>query len=98
MPCLVAMARKVVIVHETQEVNELAVENVSRTEEVFIQAGDIVKGGQQDRVLAVDLDRPRALGAHPRGRLLRRARALDGAGRRAESGLHHLGADRRPKS
>jgi hypothetical protein len=44
-----------VIVHETKEVNQLSVENVSATEEVFIQAGDIVKGGQQDRVLSVDL-------------------------------------------
>ena len=60
-----AMARRVVIVHETQEVNELAVENVSRTEEVFIQAGDIVKGGQQDRVLAVDLIVPARSGRVP---------------------------------
>lgn len=60
-----AMARKVVIVHETQDVNELAVENVSRTEEVFIQAGDIVKGGQQDRVLAVDLIVPARSGRIP---------------------------------
>ena len=60
-----AMDRKVVIVHETQEVNELAVENVSRTEEVFIQAGDIVKGGQQDRVLAVDLIVPARSGRMP---------------------------------
>ncbi|HWS90337.1 MAG TPA: DUF6569 family protein [Pyrinomonadaceae bacterium] len=60
-----AMARKVVIVHETEEVNELAVENVSRTEEVFIQAGDIVKGGQQDRMLAVDLIVPARSGRVP---------------------------------
>lgn len=60
-----AMARKLVIVHETQDVNELAVENVSRTEEVFIQAGDIVKGGQQDRVLAVDLIVPARSGRIP---------------------------------
>lgn len=50
-----ALEQKKVIVHETKEVNELAVENVSAAEEVFIQAGDIVKGGQQDRVLSVDL-------------------------------------------
>lgn len=50
-----AMERKVVIVHETKSVNELAIENVSKTLEVFVQSGDIVKGGQQDRVLAVDL-------------------------------------------
>ena len=50
-----AMERKLVTVHETSDVNELAIENVSASEEVFVQAGDIVKGGQQDRVLAVDL-------------------------------------------
>jgi hypothetical protein len=50
-----AMERKIIIVHETKSVNELAIENVSKTLEVFVQSGDIVKGGQQDRVLAVDL-------------------------------------------
>ena len=60
-----AMDRKVVVVHETQEVNELAIENVSGTEEVFVQAGDIVKGGQQDRVLAVDLIVPARSGRLP---------------------------------
>jgi hypothetical protein len=50
-----AMDRKLVRVHETSEVNELEIENISSSEEVFVQAGDIVKGGKQDRVLAVDL-------------------------------------------
>ncbi len=50
-----AMDRKLVRVHETSDVNELEIENVSRTDEVFVQAGDIVKGGKQDRVLSVDL-------------------------------------------
>jgi hypothetical protein len=58
LPLQQAMERKIVIVHETSNVNELAIENVSRTEEVFVQAGDIVKGGQQDRVLAVDMIMP----------------------------------------
>ena len=49
-----AMARKAVEVREISRVNELQVENVG-DEEVFIQAGDIVKGGQQDRVLSVSL-------------------------------------------
>ena len=49
-----AMEQKKVIVHETQAVNELAIENIS-DEQVFIQSGDIVKGGQQDRVLALDM-------------------------------------------
>lgn len=60
-----AMARRVVIVHETEEVNELAVRNVSRRQEVFIQSGDIVKGGQQDRMLSVDLIVPARSGRIP---------------------------------
>jgi hypothetical protein len=42
-------------VYETSDVNELAIENVSANREIFVQAGDIVKGGRQDRVLAVDV-------------------------------------------
>jgi hypothetical protein len=58
VPLQEAMEREAVIVHETSDVNELSIENVSQTEEVLVQAGDIVKGGQQDRVLAVDLIMP----------------------------------------
>jgi len=50
-----ALEQKKLVVHETKNVNELAVENVSADAEVFIQAGDIVKGGQQDRTLGFDL-------------------------------------------
>jgi hypothetical protein len=50
-----ALDQKKAVVHETKNVSELAIENLSPTEEIFIQAGDIVKGGQQDRILAVDL-------------------------------------------
>ncbi len=57
--------RPIVVVHETNTVNELAIENVSPSEEVFIQAGDIVKGGKQDRVLAVDLILPAKSGKIP---------------------------------
>ena len=60
-----AIERKAVIVHETADVNELAIENVSAKDEVFVQAGDIVKGGQQDRVLAVDLIVPARSGRMP---------------------------------
>src|SRR5687768_11078998 len=42
-------------VYETSEVNELSVENISKTHDVFIQSGDIVKGGKQDRVLAISI-------------------------------------------
>ena len=48
-----AMNQKKIIVHETNQVNELAVENTSN-EAVFIQAGDIVKGGNQDRMITND--------------------------------------------
>ena len=44
-----ALAAKQVIVHETGAVNELQLENVSSEFEVFIQAGDIVKGGRPRR-------------------------------------------------
>ena len=64
-PLQEAMERNLVIVHETSDVNELAIENVSGSEEVFVQAGDIVKGGQQDRVLAVDLILPAKSGQIP---------------------------------
>jgi hypothetical protein len=50
-----ALAQKIVVVHETQHVSELTIDNTSKSADVFIQAGDIVKGGQQDRVLAFDL-------------------------------------------
>ena len=49
-----ALEQKKVVVYETNDVNELSIQNRSR-QDVYVQAGDIVKGGQQDRVLAVDL-------------------------------------------
>ena len=52
-----AMKRDVVRVHETGSVNQLEVENLG-DDLVFIQSGDIVKGGKQDRVLSVDLILP----------------------------------------
>jgi hypothetical protein len=52
-----AMVQKKVIVRETRSVNELTIQNIS-TEEVYVQSGDIVKGGQQDRMMAVDLILP----------------------------------------
>jgi hypothetical protein len=50
-----ALKQKKVIVYETKDVNELAIRNLSQTEDVFVQSGDIVKGGQQDRTIGVDL-------------------------------------------
>jgi hypothetical protein len=59
-----AMRQKKVVVRETGDVNELTIQNRS-TQEVFVQAGDIVKGGQQDRVLALDLILPPKSGRIP---------------------------------
>ncbi len=56
-----AIAAKKVRVDETQDVNSLTLENLS-DETVFVQAGDIVKGGQQDRTLGTDLILPRRSG------------------------------------
>lgn len=49
-----AMEKKLVIVHETGNVNQLSVENVGTDQDVYIQSGDIVKGGRQDRTIAMD--------------------------------------------
>jgi hypothetical protein len=59
-----ALIQKKVIVRETREVNELSIENISG-EEVYVQSGDIVKGGQQDRMMAVDLILPPRSGKIP---------------------------------
>jgi len=59
-----ALARRAVKVHETGNVNELQIENLA-SDEVFVQAGDIVKGGQQDRVLSVSLLLPPQSGRIP---------------------------------
>jgi len=53
-----ALAGGLAAVYETGDVNELQVENKSKDRTLFIQAGDIVKGGRQDRVLSVDLILP----------------------------------------
>lgn len=52
-----AMARKLVVVRETGDVNQLEIENRGG-EAVFVQAGDILKGGQQDRVFVASLALP----------------------------------------
>jgi hypothetical protein len=56
-----ALAKGGVRVHETGNVNALQVENIGG-EPVFIQSGDIVKGGQQDRVLTMSLLLPAGSG------------------------------------
>ncbi len=59
-----ALAKGSVNVIETGSVNELKIENTG-TDEVFIQSGDIVKGGKQDRVLTVSLLLPAKSGKVP---------------------------------
>jgi hypothetical protein len=58
------MAKGTVRVAETGAVNELKIENLG-DEDVFIQSGDIVKGGRQDRVLTVSFVLPRKSGEVP---------------------------------
>jgi ARG and Rhodanese-Phosphatase-superfamily-associated Protein domain len=59
-----AMAKGVVKVRETSNVNQLEIENLG-DEEVFVQSGDIVKGGKQDRSLMVSLVLPPKSGSVP---------------------------------
>ena len=59
-----AMDQKKVVVFETGQVNELSIENQS-SQDVFVQSGDIVKGGRQDRVLVTDLVLPAHSGKLP---------------------------------
>ncbi|MCZ6683613.1 MAG: hypothetical protein O7B26_10550 [Planctomycetota bacterium] len=50
-----ALEQKRLVVHETGNVQELAVENVSTDDVIYIQAGEIVRGGKQDRVIRSDM-------------------------------------------
>lgn len=50
-----ALEQKKAVVHETSNVDELVVENTSDDTTVYIQSGDIVKGGKQDRVMRYDV-------------------------------------------
>jgi ARG and Rhodanese-Phosphatase-superfamily-associated Protein domain len=59
-----ALVQRKVVVYETKSVNELSIENLSN-EDVYVQSGDIVKGGQQDRMIGVDLIVPPRSGKLP---------------------------------
>jgi hypothetical protein len=48
-----ALSRRLAAVHEEGSVNQLCIENGSR-DPIYVQAGDIVKGGQQDRTIGED--------------------------------------------
>src|SRR5947209_16848460 len=62
-----ALKEKKAVVHETQQVNELSVENTSSDGLLFIQSGEIVKGGKQDRASAFDSLLPPKSGRVPIG-------------------------------
>lgn len=59
-----ALVQKKVVVYETRSVNELSIQNFS-DQDVYVQSGDIVKGGQQDRMIGVDLIVPPRSGKLP---------------------------------
>ncbi len=59
-----ALVQKKVVVYETKSVNELSIQNFS-DQDVYVQSGDIVKGGQQDRMIGVDLIVPPRSGKLP---------------------------------
>jgi hypothetical protein len=61
-----ALAKNQVLVRETGDVNQLVIENRGN-DEVFVQAGEIVKGGKQDRVLTVSVLLPKNSGPVPIG-------------------------------
>ena len=59
-----ALAQKKVRVYETKDVNELAIRNLSN-EDIYVQAGDIVRGGDQDRMISIDFIVPPRSGRMP---------------------------------
>jgi len=59
-----ALEQKKVRVYETKDVNKLAIQNVS-DEDVYVQAGDVVRGGDQDRMISVDFIVPPKSGRMP---------------------------------
>jgi len=59
-----ALAQKKVRVYETKDVNELAIRNLSN-QDIYVQAGDIVRGGEQDRMISIDFIVPPRSGRMP---------------------------------
>ena len=60
-----AFEKKKVRVYETGTVGQLEAENLSETIDIFIQAGDVLKGGRQDRTLGIDFIIPARSGRLP---------------------------------
>jgi hypothetical protein len=50
-----ALAQKKAVIRETKSVNELSIQNLSGMDQIFVQSGDIIKGGAQDRMVAMDM-------------------------------------------
>jgi hypothetical protein len=59
-----ALAQKKVRVYETKDVNELAIRNLSN-QDIYVQSGDIVRGGDQDRMISMDFIVPPHSGRMP---------------------------------
>lgn len=59
-----AIDSQTTLLHETGDVNELLIENTGDID-LFIQAGDIVKGGRQDRTIGTDFIVPARSGKIP---------------------------------
>jgi len=59
-----ALEQKKVIVYETKDVNELSISNLSN-QDIYVQAGDIVRGGDQDRMISTDFIVPPNSGKMP---------------------------------
>ncbi len=49
-----ALRRGRAVVHETGDVGRIVTENLAEQETLFVQSGDIVKGGRQDRTVRFD--------------------------------------------
>ena len=60
-----ALEKGLLVVKETGNVQELTIENRSKDVSVFLNAGDIVKGGRQDRTVQDDLILPPLSGPLP---------------------------------
>jgi hypothetical protein len=60
-----ALGQKTAVVHETSDVNQLSVENLSADADLFLMTGDIIKGGKQDRAIAFDMVVPPKSGRVP---------------------------------
>ena len=60
-----ALAQKKFVILETQSVNQLTMENLSADEDVLILSGDILTGGQQDRIAQHDIIVPPKSGPLP---------------------------------